>query len=103
MSFTKGKWAINDFSKHPIQLGEMKEKVGGCYIEDEDAGTLAIIPDFTKKHSDYKANARLIAAAPGLLEVCKKLVACWNEDEIYPDDKSFEALAEATVAIAAAE
>lgn len=27
--------------------------------------------------------------------VLRRLVACWNEDEIYPDSKSFQVLAEA--------
>ena len=27
--------------------------------------------------------------------VLRRLVACWNEDEIYPDSKSFRALKEA--------
>ena len=68
MGHTKGKLEINDFSKYPIQIGRSEGKFGGCYIEDKDAGTIAIIPDFSKEHSDYKANA-------------ERFVKCWNAFE----------------------
>lgn len=52
---TPGTWYAKDGQVYPTETGK----------------TLAVIPYFDKENEEQKANAKLIAAAPDLLEACK--------------------------------
>lgn len=67
MSHTKGEWEHGEFN-YPAD-----GKIGRCEIR-EGMGILAHVYLPAKKETGYKegrANARLIAAAPDLLEACE--------------------------------
>jgi hypothetical protein len=56
---TEGNWHSHDGQIYPQETGK----------------TLALIPYFDKESEEQQANAKLIAAAPELLEAAKK---CWE-------------------------
>lgn len=58
---TKGKWKLHDMEEHTIVGSDH------LYIAGSNAGSR---PD-----KENRANARLIAAAPELLEACKKAMS----------------------------
>lgn len=68
MSFTKGDWEIDNISPKDV------------IIRDATGFIIMRIPCKTE------ANARLIAAAPKLLEACKELV---NDREALEEDEGF--------------
>ena len=74
MKHTKGPWIINDgFSDTKIQgirHGKPCNIVTGMY-DEENEPTLG----------ELEANARLIAAAPDLLEVCEQAAEYYHESE----------------------
>lgn len=53
---------------------------GGQIYPDATAPTIAMIPSFDKKDQEQQANARLIAAAPELLEALR---GCIDELELH--------------------
>lgn len=63
---TKGKWEVND--RNCICAIESKQRIGICLYSD-GAG-----------RNTTEANARIIAAAPELLEACKAWVAYLDSD-----------------------
>jgi len=77
MSHTPGPW-INDRS-HP----EWERNV----VWSGDMVVARVVDD---QHANADANARLIAAAPELLEVCRKLLAWQSEDDPYACDDWME-------------
>jgi hypothetical protein len=52
--FTAGTWQAKEGQIYPTETGK----------------TLALIPYFDKDNDEHEANAKLIAAAPELLEMC---------------------------------
>ena len=100
---------------------EVKHTLGPWTVDDRDlcslvfspsyAGRVAMCDQFTGRlgpdETERKANARLIAAAPCLLEALKALVSPWEEMldvEIYENMKQHEAfrIVDARAAIAKA-
>lgn len=55
MEHTQGEWHAKDGQIYPLQTGK----------------TLAVIPYFDEEDKEQQANAKLIAAAPDMLEACK--------------------------------
>jgi hypothetical protein len=86
-NITKGPWAT-DHGTHdaPLQnikiLGAYSHPICELWIDD------APVPDFNR---EQEANAKLICAAPKLLEACKKARTCNLPD--YIDDLLRDAVA----------
>ncbi len=81
MSHTPGIWTVSALveKRFDIFTGERKHDNVSCSIESE-SGYLAIVSAFDGK--PYAANARLMAAAPELLEALEmKLESCSCNDE----------------------
>lgn len=70
-SFTPGPWKIIDHDEDYIAITDDEQMYGICKIEE----------DASENRSAMKANARLIAAAPELLEALKETIAWMNWDE----------------------
>ena len=82
---TKGNWIAKD---------------GQIYVE-ETGETLALITYFDKDNEEKKANARLIAAAPDMLEALKKLLVSMpvpgrNRKQAEAELMAIEAIKKAT-------
>ena len=58
MKHTKGEWFAKEGQIYPVETGK----------------TLALIPYFDEDDKEQEANARLIAAAPDMLEALQKAV-----------------------------
>ena len=58
MKHTKGEWFAKEGQIYPIETGK----------------TLALIPYYDKDDKEQEANAKLIAAAPDMLEALKKAI-----------------------------
>ena len=65
MKHTKGKWIASHISEFEIDI-----------IDEKHRKTLATVTDW----NEQEANANLIASAPDMLEVLKKLIVARTED-----------------------
>ena len=63
MKQTQGKWSVHNF--------ECADRNGGCFIKDNDGEDLAKV--YGDREEDL-ANANLIASAPEMLEMLKRVV-----------------------------
>jgi|694.fasta_scaffold129371_4 hypothetical protein len=77
---TSGKWHAKDGQIYPTETGK----------------TLAIIPYYDKDNREQEANAKLIAAAPELLQMVYDLMNCIkrltdSDLELHQEDKDKEA------------
>ena len=61
--------------------GEWQAKEGQIYSM-ETGKTLALIPYYDNENEEQKANAKLIAAAPDLLEACKRALELGLLDDL---------------------
>lgn len=88
--FTPGPWEMGDYY------------ATGIYVWDENQDRcVALVEDCDVDHSELEANARLIAAAPKLLEALESLVAEINHE---PNSEfGFPSLERATATIAEAK
>jgi hypothetical protein len=82
-------------------------KVGPVYLDGSDYGQLACRPLPAEGRARLDADARLISAAPDLLEALTKVVE-WNgmrgyDDKLLPAGKQCPEIADAMRAIAKAE
>ena len=73
MSYTKGKWTVADF-------------VTTKSIQSENGDIIAIMQKTLRSPGCDTANARLIAAAPALLEACKASLAAIGKTGAYFGD-----------------
>ena len=72
---TPGPWAVERF---PFSIG--------VYTEMPENQCLAILQNEERLVTpELEANARLIAAAPDLLEACKSAIRMWDEDPRMPN------------------
>jgi hypothetical protein len=94
MKHTDGPWIIHEYKDqiHGIDITEGKKGKVICNITSH----------FTAKHEEAQANAKLIAAAPKLLEAlrfCKSVIesqGIYDRSESLAVDKATEAIKEAT-------
>jgi len=78
MKHTPGPWSVYDqYSERPEIRGPEESGVLVCVMAAW--GVAADTP------SPTQANARLIAAAPELLALCKEWAKAWEEGEFSPD------------------
>ena len=97
MTHSTERWVLNEnnnWKTNPFSITVRKHGV--------HSATVANIPTrMTIPPSEQKANARLIAAAPDLLDALKLMLAeCFDEER---DDATIHAVAQARAAIAKAE
>ena len=75
MAHTQGKWEVcNNIGK--------KGEIG--IVADEAPCIIAIMGNSKEWPEEAKTNARLIAAAPLLLEACKAFMDCIGKNGYYP-------------------
>ena len=98
MSHTPGPWFAHDFSG--VSEGDVEASDFSVSCTTPDHITVAIMgKGLRNKKEEWEANARLIAAAPELLEALEFLV---EHVEYYIGDKEFRPLENALFAIAKA-
>jgi hypothetical protein len=78
MKHTPGPWRINDM---PLPHSKIIE-IGPCQIKVKERGKAYSIKQVSE---ETQANARLISAAPELLEMVKTLVGTYNDALAYKD------------------
>lgn len=90
----------------------MKHTPGPWYLNYTDGGVLyedgnrdkAIAPDiYGRTKEECEANARLVAAAPQLLEVCRAVINDWHSHDANFHKKEPEYLKMARQAVAAVQ
>ena len=95
MNYTKGPWSISRRSKS-TELKDIFISAGGEYV------ARVVVPYTSKSIEEYEANARLIAAAPDLLEVLQDIIECrdalLNNRELPMTTEQWEAKCFATIA-----
>lgn len=77
--FTKGNWLL----KNPIAKYAGYNNLWFCIIESEDRHIIQKIYGKTKEEAE--ANAKLIAAAPEMLEACMTAKAMYEAQGITPE------------------
>ena len=98
---TQGKWEVLDAIKIYVQASDADEVI--CEIPLDYASS------FDTTHEHLLANAKLIAASPDLLDACKCMLICFENNTCgkcpglekcnkygHPDLKAKEAIAKAT-------
>ena len=94
--YTKEKWLYNEnvnWKTHPFSISARKRGVHSAVIAN--IPVRATIPP-----QEQQANARLIAAAPDLLEALRGMLSCCYDEE--RDDETIKAVEAARTAIAKA-
>lgn len=92
MSYTKGPWEKKVFGDSFAVFHERGERVAYCY------GAYA-----SNTREEAEANARLIAAAPELLEACKEFLESFEPYEEDSDKDTRRLLATMRAVVAKAE
>ena len=94
--YTPGPWEIQRDSGLHIYITQPQDK------ENRTAGYYAEVRRFTSDQKQVEANARLISAAPELLEALKGAVRCMETDinigrgvDLYYYEKAKDAIAKA--------
>lgn len=86
--FTPGPWKIVDYKGGVFIAANLG------YSENDPGDDLIAGIEGNKEHPENKANARLIAAAPAMYEICRKVVAQWSWSHIFDEAQKALALAE---------
>ena len=87
MSHTPGPWIV---SRGPLTLCEPldRSKLSELHVDAEGGGVALVChrgsSPFSAAYPQREANARLIAAAPDLLELARLVVDYFGEDELDP-------------------
>lgn len=81
MKHTPGKWKVNEhiFGEY---FADIEGRDSDCPTNDKQIRTIAVILKYASKE-ECKANARLIAAAPELLEACKKALNNLRKQRVF--------------------
>ena len=83
MKHTQGEWYLTDGLLHdlnvcPINYYEISNKKDMLWVAHVAAGSMRV-------DGEAEANAKLISAAPELLQVVKKALAIFGSEEHYPE------------------
>ena len=79
LKHTAGNWIVKDGQIYPEETGK----------------TLALIPYFDEDNEEQAANAKLIAAAPDLLDALKRAYSIMATDQEYTGRQIMEIMREA--------
>ena len=82
--YTPGDWFVADVSRKGAAVFSDAEQVVYCAAYDKDDIPGAIVPQRPISSEEAHANARLIAAAPDMLEALKLIQ---NQDLVLPADR----------------
>ena len=97
MTHTPGPWVNRT-------VGDPTNKSGGqIYAGKVNVATCHFGSHDTPEYDDYKANARLIAAAPELLDALKKLVGWYDCFQLKEGEADLPVIVKSRAAIAKAE
>lgn len=81
MTHTKGPWGLNPRAKTNVVAGDRPIASCSGYTSNTDRDSV---------EDENEDNARLIAAAPELLEACQRLVNHWESSEEFDADQMYD-------------
>jgi hypothetical protein len=100
MTHTPGPWVFGHVLKRPdliTAISEATEAEGKEWTIMRPLAAIHLRPGEKLSDPEIQANARLIAAAPELLEVCKAVIYTYENQDAASDtlDKAYAAVAKA--------